>query len=230
MGAIESYQVDMSYVSAFFDGEVAIRVTPAAKSSLLIVTIMICQKSVEVLLAIKKTLSRIGVYSAIYLFASGMYALDIIRIQDVVKFLHSVKSVVKRRQVLAALDYLEGRTTGNEFLLVLEEEHIHHKRKTSPLRILGPKFPLTRPQVLAASAIISSKARVEGNRRAYLKRLEKRVLSLPRSFLVRDMELILGVTKSRAQVIGNLMAKEGFVRYHFEKVPPRFRRKVFERL
>jgi hypothetical protein len=38
------------------------------------------------------------------------------------------------------------------------------------------------------------------------------------------------VSKPRAQVIDNVLVREGLARFHFERVPPRFRRKVFERL
>ena len=225
-----SLGVDWSYVSGFFDGEGAIRVTAQTGSNLLTLSVAICQKSKEVLRAIRSLLMTRDIHSAIYRFANGMYSLDLNRVGDLTRFLHSMKVVVKMRQVQAALEYLEGRMTGNRLLQVLEEEHVHHRRKTSPIRILGPRFPMTRTQALDSSAVRSAKARVEGNRRAFHRRLEKRVLSLPSKFGVRDLEKVIGVSKPRAQVLGVLMEREGFVRSHFERVPPRFRKKVFERI
>jgi hypothetical protein len=222
--------VDWSYVSAFFDGEGAIGVTSIAGSNVLTLTVSICQKSVEVLLAIKSLLIQSGIYAAIYRFATGMYSLQIGRNGDIIRFLKSVKSIVKRRQVDASLKYLEGKITGNALLQVLEIEKVNHRRKTSPMRVLGLRFPMTRMEAREAAAIKSAEARTKGNRLAYLGRLQKRVRSLPDSFGVRDIERVLGVSKPRAQVIGNLMVREGFVRSHFERVPPRFRKKVFERL
>ncbi|MDE1858695.1 MAG: hypothetical protein KGI26_06500 [Thaumarchaeota archaeon] len=159
-----------------------------------------------------------------------MYTVDIIRVGDVTRFLRVVMSIVKRRQVDAVLDYLEGRIAGNVLLMVLEEEHVAHRRKTSPLRILGPRFAMTRSEALAASAARTGKARVEGNRKAFLTRVQRRVLLLPTTFGVRDLQRVLGVSKPRAQTVGAIMEREGFVKSHFERVPPRFRKKVFERV
>jgi hypothetical protein len=222
--------MDWSFISGFFDGEGAIRVTSRAGSSLLTLGVVICQKSVEVLREIRALLLMEGIFSAIYPYANGMYSLDIIRVESLTRFLRSVKVVVKKRQVRAALEYLEGRITGNKFLNVLEMEHVHHRRKTSPLRTLGPRFPMTRAEALEQSAVKSAKARVEGNQRAFRKRIERRVLRLPPIFGVREIQDVIGVSKPRAQVLGVLMEREGFVKSRFERVPPRFRKKVFERI
>jgi len=223
-------RVDWSFTSGFFDGEGAIHVTAQPGSSLLTLKVTMCQKSIEVLQAIGNLLALAGIYSVIRKFANGMFSLEIGRISDLIRFLRSVKCVVKERQVRGALEYLKGEMIGNAFLQVLEEEHVQHPRKTSPLRRLGPLFPMTRTQVLEASSIASTKARIEGNRRAYRMRIERRVLSLPQKFGVRDIQTMIGVSKPRAQVLGVLMEREGLVKSHFERVPPRFRKKVFERL
>ena len=225
-----SFGIDWSYISGFFDGEGAIGVSAYHGSRLLTLSVTICQKSLEVLRAIKSVLAVSGIYSAIYSFANGMFSLEVSRIYDLTRFLRSVKSVVKRRQVLRALDYLEGRITGNALLQVLEEEHVYHRRKTSPLRILGPNFPMTRFQALESSALESAKARIEGNRRAFLRRLKRRVLSLAPTFGVKDIERVMSVPKARAHVIGVLVEREGLVKSHFEQVPPRLRKKIFERV
>jgi len=47
---------------------------------------------------------------------------------------------------------------------------------------------------------------------------------------VKDIEKVIGVSKPKAQVFGLLMVREGFARSDFERVPPRFRKKVFERV
>ena len=199
-------------------------------SNVLTLNVTICQKSVEVLQAIKSFLLLSGIYSVIYRFATGLYSLEIGRNDDIIRFLKSVKTIVKDKQVNAALEYLDGRITGNVFLQVLEQEKMNHRRKTSPLRILGLRFPMTRAEAIGVARLKSSEARINGNRRAYLERLTRRVNALPNPFVAKDIERILGLSKPRAQVIGNLMVREGLVRSHFERVPPRFRKKVFERL
>jgi uncharacterized protein with GYD domain len=199
-------------------------------SNVLILTITICQKSIEVLQAIRSLLTLSGIHSMIYQFASGMYSLQIGRNGDIIRFLRSVNAIVKRRQAKASLEYLESKITGNVLLQVLEAEKMSHRRKTSPLRVLGLRFPMTRAEAIRAAALKSADARIKGNRRAYLERLGRRVKSLPITFGVKDIERVIGVSKPRAQVIGILMEREGFVRSHFERVPPRFRRKMFKRL
>ena len=225
-------KVDWSFISGFFDGEGAIHVSAFRGSMILALKVTICQKSVEVLEAIRALLAVSGIFSVIRKFANGIYCLEIIRIRDVTQFFYSVRCVVKGRQVAAAIQYLDSKVSGNAFLQVLDDEHTSHRRKSSPLRFLGPNFPLTRSEALAQSKIISAKARVEGNRKAFLRRLERRVLSLPITFRVRDIERVIGVTKPRAQVIGNLFVREGFARSHYERAPHRLGHatKVFERL
>ena len=223
-------KIDWSFVSGFFDGEGAIHVSAVPGSSLLSLKMTICQKSVQVLQAIKALLVLSGVYSVIHRFGNGMFSLEVIRIGDMTQFLRSLKCVVKKRQICASLKYLEGSITGNALLHVFAEENMLGRRKTNPLRKLGPRFPLTRKRALKVSAVASTKARIEGNRRAFRRRIERRVLSLPMVFEVRDIERIIGVSKPRAQVLGNLFVREGLVKSRFERVPPRFRKKVFERL
>jgi hypothetical protein len=89
---------------------------------------------------------------------------------------------------------------------------------------------MTRVEAAEAAAVKAFEARTKGNRRAYLARLARRVAALPPTFTVKDIEREIGVSKPRAQVIGNLMVKEGLVTSHFERVPPRFRRKIFDRV
>jgi len=90
---------------------------------------------------------------------------------------------------------------------------------------------MTRARALKVSAAVSAKARVEGNRRAFRLRIERRVLALPKVFKVRDIQRVIGVSKHRAQVLGILMEREGFVKSHFERAPHRrgHARKIFER-
>jgi LAGLIDADG-like domain len=204
--------VNISFISGFFDGEGAIHVTAVAGSKLLTLRVSICQRSIEVLRAVRSSLTLLDIYSVIYSFASGMYCLSIIRVVDLVRFLRSVECVVKKRQVIGALDYIEGRITGNALLQVLEEEHAHHKRKTSPLRILGPNFPMTRLQALEASALESTKARVDGNRRAFLRRMQGRVSSLPSIFGVRDIERVIGARQEPLRKGPSSLPQEGLVR------------------
>ena len=200
------------------------------KANALSLKVTICQKSIEVLNAIGIFLHPAGIDSTIYTYKNGLNVLEIRRIHGLVLFFHSVTSIVKARQVIAALDYLEGRVSGNTLLQIYDAEYESHKRKNSPLLRIGPRFPMTRLEAVKAAAAKSLQARTKGNRRAYLERLAHRVEALPTSFGVKDIEKVLGVSKPRAQVIGNIMVREGFVKCHFERVPPRFRRKVFERI
>jgi hypothetical protein len=222
--------MNWSYISGFFDGEGGITVYGRIGSNALALKVTICQKSLGVLRRIKAFLLLAGIYSVIYTFRNGMRTVEIGRADDLCRFLRSIKSIVKRRQVETAVDYLEGTISGNTLLKIYEEEYKKHKRKTNPLRKIGLRFPMTRTEAVEAAESISKQARFLGNRHCFLDRLERRVLSLPEVFGVKDIEKVIGVSKPRAQVIGNLMVREGFVKSHFERVPPRFRKKVFERL
>ncbi len=222
--------MNWSYVSGFFDGEGGISVSGRAGAYALALKVTICQKSLHVLQIIKVFLQLVGIRSVIYTYVNGMHALEIGRIDDLLRFFRSVNSVVKRRQVRTALEYLEGRISGNKLLQVYDIEFRQGKRKNSPRRKIGLRFPMTRFEARRTAATISFEARAKGNRRAYLERLEQRILSLPITFGVRDIQRTIGVSKPRAQVIGNLLVREGFAKFHFERVPPRFRKKVFERL
>ena len=199
-------------------------------SNALALKVTICQKSLDVLRRIRAFLMLVGIYSVIYTFKNGLNTLEIGRADDLSRFLGSVKSIVKRRQVETALDYLEGKICGNELLKVYEDEYKKHKRKSNPRLRIGLRFPMTRTEAVEAAETLSKRARLLGNRRCFLERLERRVLSLPSVFGVKDIERVIGVSKPRAQVLGVLMEREGLVRSHFERVPPRFRKKVFERI
>ena len=50
------------------------------------------------------------------------------------------------------------------------------------------------------------------------------------TFGVQGLQRALGVSKPRAQTVGVIMEREGLVKSHFEKVPPSFRKRVFERV
>lgn len=199
-------------------------------SNALALKVTICQKSIDVLRRIKAFLLLTGIYSVIYTFKNGLHVVEIGRADDLCRFLRSVNSMVKRRQVRTALDYLEGTISGNTLLNIYEEEYKKHKRKSNPLERIGLRFPMTRPEAVEAAEALSKRARFLGNRRCFLDRLKRRVLSLPRVFGVKDIERVIGVSTPRAQVLGVLMEREGLVRSHFERVPPRFRKKVFERI
>ena len=222
--------MNWDYVSGFFDGEGGITVNGRAGANALALKVTICQKSLDVLRRIKTILALVGIYSVIYTFRTGLHTLEIGRADDLSRFLRSVKSIVKGRQVKTALDYLEGSIGGNTLLKIYEGEYLKHKRKTNPLRRIGLRFPMTRPQAVEAAGILSRQGSRTSSRKHFLKRLQGRVCSLPRIFDVKDIERVIGVSKPRAQVIGNLMVREGFVSFHFEKVPPRFRKKVFMRV
>jgi len=202
-----------------------------AGANALALKVTICQKSVDVLRRIKAFLLAAGILCGIYYYSrNGMFGLEIRRVDGLCRFFRSIDSVVKSRQAKTALDYLESKISGNALLLLYEEEYKKHKRKASPLRKIGLRFPMTRHEAAEAAAAKAFVARTKGNRAAYLQRLEHRIRSLPTVFSVKDIQRVIGVSKPRAQVIGNLFVREGFAKFHFERVPPRFRRKVFDRL
>jgi hypothetical protein len=223
-------EINWSYVSGFFDGEGGISVFGRIGSNALALKATVCQKSLEVLTRIRTFLLSAGILSVIYTYSNGMNSLEVGRADDLMKFLRSLKSLVKARQVSTALDYLGGKITGNTLLKMYEEEYIRHKRKNSPMRSLGLRFPMTRAGAVEAAGIKSARARHEGHRRRYLERMRARVLALPPTFGVRDIQSALGLSKPRAQFIGKKMVDLGLVSCHFERIPPRFRKKVFERL
>jgi len=204
-------------------------VTSRILSNALALKATVCQKSLGVIRAIRWFLSAFGIHSVVYTFKNGINSLEVGRADDLVRFLLHLKLVVKKRQASTALQYLEGKVSGNTLLKVYEQEYKKHKRKNNPLKNLGLRLPMTRFQAVAAAQAKSRRARNIGIRRSFQVRLRARVNALPRTFAVKDIERVIGVSKPRAQVLGNIMEREGFVRSHFEKVPPRFRKKVFER-
>jgi hypothetical protein len=223
-------QVNWTYVSGFFDGEGGITVVSRIGSNVLALKATICQRSLEVLLRIKTFLQMLGIHSVVYASKTRANVLEVRRADDLVRFLRHLRTIVKRRQVETALDYLEGRITGNTLLEVFDQEFREHKRKGDPKSKLGLRFPFTRFEAVEAAGVKSAEARIKGNQRSFRERMERRVFSLPPVFGVKEIQRIIGVSKPRAQALGRLMEREGLVRCHFERVPPRFRRLVFERI
>jgi len=224
--------ISWSYISGFFDGEGGITVFAKASSNALALKATVCQKSVEVLLRIRLFLQMAGIYSIIYTFSNGMNSLEVGRADDLLRFLKSLRSVVKARQVATAIKYLDSRISGNSLLLVYEQEYKHHKRKNSPLRSLGLRFPMTRAEAVSAARIKAVKGSHEENRRRYTERMELRVQSLPQVFVVSDIQSNVGVSKKRAQYLGKKMEALGLVRSHFERAAHRrgHAAKVFEKV
>lgn len=192
--------------------------------------VTIGQKSIGILRGIKAFLSQFGIHSVIYSPAGQISSLEVGRADDLVKFLRLVKPIVKRRQVVTALAYLEGRIRGNRLLQVFDQEYRFHKRKRSPVVNLGLKFPLTRYEAVEVASAKAAEARLRGNHRAFLSRVEKRCLALPKAFDVKDIQQTIGVSRSRAQALARIMEELHLVTCRYEKVPPRFHRLVCERI
>lgn len=229
--AAESHiSVNWSYVSGFFDGEGGISVSGRLGANALALKVTICQKSDEVLRKIKKFLSLAKIHSAIYVMPTGLNTLEIGRLDDLARFLRSVRVVVKRRQVATALAYLEGRVSGNTLIHVFDQECRLHKRKKSPLKNIGLRFPMTRLEAVRAAEIKAAEGRIRGIHLSFRKRVRQRALLLPRVFDVKDIQRVIGVSRTRSQLLARIMERHGLVKCRFEKVPPRFHKLVCERI
>ena len=81
------------------------------------------QKSQEILKKIQAFLVTRRIHSDIYRPKTGISALEIGRVEDLTRFLSSVPSIIKRKQVDCALRYLKGEISGNALIKVFDEEH-----------------------------------------------------------------------------------------------------------
>ena len=188
------------------------------------------QKSPDILRIIRAFLSDERIHSSIYSPTKGVSTLEVRRADDLARFLSLVRPMIKQRQTVTAKAYLEGRINGNRLLEVFDEEYRLHARKSNPLFHLGPRFPLTRFEAVEFAQANTAQARLRANRKFFLSRMRARVGSLPRVFDVKDIQRVIGVSKTRAQKLARMMEGEHFVSCRYEKVPPRFHKLVCERL
>ena len=223
-------RVDWMYVGGFFDGEGGISVSARVWSNTLALKVTMGQKSQEILKKIQAFLVTRRIHSDIYRPKTGISALEIGRVEDLTRFLSSVPSIIKRKQVDCALRYLKGEISGNALIKVFDEEHTKLSRKFTPMKGLGMRFPLTKHEAVALANELSEKSRIAANRKIYLARMRRRASNLPPVFGVKDVERTFGVSKGRAQRLARLMEKEGLVTCSYEKVPPRFHKLKCERL
>jgi len=223
-------RVDWMYVGGFFDGEGGVSVAARAWSNTLALKVTMGQKSQGILKKIQAFLLTQGIHSVIYRPKTGVSTLEIGRVDDLTRYLSSVPSIIKRKQVDCALQYLREEMPGNTLIKVFDEEHMKLRRKSTPIKGLGMRFPLTKLEAVALANELSQKSRQAANREIYTARLRRRASSLPPVFGVKDVETTFGVSKGRAQRLARLMEKEGLVACTYEKVPPRFHRLKCERL
>ena len=120
--------------------------------------------------------------------------------------------------------------SGNTLIKVFDDEHMKLRRKSTPLKGLGIRFPLTKLEAVTLANELSQKSRLAANREIYTARMRRRASSLPPVFGVKDVETTFGISRGRAQRLARLMEKEGLVTCTYEKVPPRFHRLKCERL
>lgn len=184
------------------------------------------QKSRQVLDQIGLFLSEEGIHSSVYKPLRGICSLEVIRFDDVQKFLAKIDPVVKREQVQAALAYLEGRISGDELISQYDFEFRSGRRKKSPKGRDELRFPMTRAEALKFSSEKSRKARSDAIHEAYLSRLGGRVLVLPSTFDVSDIQRAFQLSRGRAQSLTKLMEREGLVSLEYRRVPPRFHKVV----
>src|SRR3989441_7282496 len=96
------------YVGGFFDGEGGVSVAARVWSNTLALKVTMGQKSQEILKKIQAFLVTHRIHSDIYRPKTGIRTLEIGRVGDLTRFLSSVPSIIKRKQVDCALRYLKG--------------------------------------------------------------------------------------------------------------------------
>ncbi len=223
-------RVDWMYVGGFFDGEGGVSVGARSWSNTLALKVTMGQKSQGILEKIQAFLLTQGIRSVIYRPKTGVRSLEIGRVEDLTRFLSFVPSIVKRKQVSCALQYLRGEIPGNTLIKVFDEEHTKLRRKSTPMKGLRMRFPLTKLEAVSLADELSLKSRQAAIRQNYLSRMRRRASILPPVFGVKDVERAFGVSRGRAQRLARLMEKEGLVACSYEKVPPRFHKLKCERL
>jgi intein/homing endonuclease len=91
--------VNRCYISGFFDGEGGVSVLGRAGANALALKATVSQKSTEVLRRIKSFLSLAGIFAVIYTYKNGLSSLEVRRVDDLARFLRSLKLVVKHLQL-----------------------------------------------------------------------------------------------------------------------------------
>ena len=94
--------------------------------------------------------------------------MEIGRVEDLTRYLSSVPSIIKRKQVDCALLYLRGEISGNTLIKVFDEEHTKLRRKSTPMKGLGIRFPLTKLEAVALVSELSQKSRQASNGEIFL--------------------------------------------------------------
>ena len=99
----------------------------------LVLTATIAQKDHAVLKQMAEFLRANGISSNLKTLKTGVGSLKITRIGDVIRLFTRLSLVVRARQVETSLQYLNGEITGNESLMVFQEEYLGGRRRVSPL-------------------------------------------------------------------------------------------------
>ena len=86
-----------------------VSVAARAWSNTLALKVTMGQKSQGILKKIQAFLLTQGIHSVIYRPKMGISTLEIGRVDDLTRYLSSVPSIIKRKQVDCALQYLRGR-------------------------------------------------------------------------------------------------------------------------
>ncbi|HEV2139415.1 MAG TPA: hypothetical protein VGR53_11305 [Nitrososphaerales archaeon] len=141
-------KMDWKSFTEFFegDGAVSIRLGRATNSRVLQICIVIGQKWKPKLEQLDSFLRSVGIDSAkIYLQKYG-HTLRVFKISAVKAILANMLpySFLKREQIRAALDYLEGKITGDRLVSIFNHEYELGKRRTGAPAISAP---LTKSEV-----------------------------------------------------------------------------------
>ena len=199
------------YVSGFFDGEGGFMVGFGTSRRVLRLTLSLAQKSRGVLELIRAFLTRMGIFSVLSLMVDGTHTLRVIRARDIVRMIANMHLAVKHRQALAVSDYLTGKLTGNQLLLILKQEHEAGRRKSEIPKWALTKFPLTR---LEAKKLGQMNGSIAG-RAAQREMMHRRVLEafqiLPHSFTSTHLKNQLGLGIDAALSRGKYLERIGLV-------------------
>jgi hypothetical protein len=117
-----------------------VRLGRSKGSRVLQICVVIGQKWKPKLVQVEQFLESVGIDSAkIHLQKYG-YTLRVFRIESVKQILANMLpySYLKREQIRAALDYLNGKMTGDRLIAIFNREFALGKRRTRPPPISAP--------------------------------------------------------------------------------------------
>jgi len=203
--------MNWQYISGFFDGEGGVSIDSHQSVRVLILSASFAQKDQTVLDHIADFLQTRGIASTIRTATTGVHSLKVTRIRDAFNLFTRLNLAVKARQVETSLRYLRGEITGNELLLIFEEEFHAGRRRFSPLQ----------SRELTHYLRHSEAVKLAGQERSQASRITRNCLnaedirlitaSMPVDFEVRDVMSSFEGSKNRAYHLIRVMRSQGLV-------------------